>query len=359
MQSAKAATRPAAAGVKNAVTLCALFGLFITLGSFHVLANDEAAKVAPRGDLRAIGGSGPDDESAKTTSAEIDALVRQLGASSYEERRDATARLLAVDPDSAMDLKKALTQGLASKDPEISARCQSILDELAARSKASSDARSSLRRSAPLDEDHLEILRRTFEGLPFRVELGFGGPGLGGPATPDALLREMAEMDRRLGQIHRDLFRSSHPFPAPEPGQGLDRLLDEIQKRLGSGRDGDGTTTWRREVWRNGEKIVDESGGGTFGTDARLGIGVEPLGQALRIHLGLEREGVLVRRVLENGVGHRGGIEAFDIIVKIGETVVHGFDELAATTAELAEKKTVPVEVIRRGKKQILEMVLD
>jgi serine protease Do len=66
--------------------------------------------------------------------------------------------------------------------------------------------------------------------------------------------------------------------------------------------------------------------------------------------------GVVVAAVDPGGPADRAGIKAGDRIVAVNDTPVDNTDELAAVLATVKPGTTVPVEVVRDGKKLSIEV---
>lgn len=69
-----------------------------------------------------------------------------------------------------------------------------------------------------------------------------------------------------------------------------------------------------------------------------------------------ESEGALVGDVLPNGPAEKAGIKRGDVIVKFNNRVVKTMEALPKIVAATPPGKTVPVEVIRDGKKKIIQV---
>jgi S1-C subfamily serine protease len=66
--------------------------------------------------------------------------------------------------------------------------------------------------------------------------------------------------------------------------------------------------------------------------------------------------GVLVASVERGGPAARAGIKAGDVIVKVANTPVTNTDELAAALAGVKPGTTIPIEVVRNGRKLTIKV---
>ncbi|HEX9757316.1 MAG TPA: Do family serine endopeptidase [Nitrospiria bacterium] len=99
----------------------------------------------------------------------------------------------------------------------------------------------------------------------------------------------------------------------------------------------------------------------TTGKVARgwLGVGIQPLTEELSSKFGAdETEGVLVNEIFEGDPAERGGIQAGDIITKIGEKKVTTPRTLARIIAGVMPGEKIKIDVIRNQKHKILSVVL-
>jgi S1-C subfamily serine protease len=95
-------------------------------------------------------------------------------------------------------------------------------------------------------------------------------------------------------------------------------------------------------------------------TRGYLGIAATSVNQAIQTARGLQSpDGVLVGQVQPGGPAATAGMQADDVIVKIGDTEVSGQGDLErALTLSYKPGETVPVTVIRSGSQQTLQVTL-
>jgi len=70
-------------------------------------------------------------EDVTTGAGQIDKLIAQLGAAAFEDRENASAKLIAI----GADARPALTKAKQSDDPEIALRAEEILDKISGKDK--------------------------------------------------------------------------------------------------------------------------------------------------------------------------------------------------------------------------------
>lgn len=90
-----------------------------------------------------------------------------------------------------------------------------------------------------------------------------------------------------------------------------------------------------------------------------IGVDSAPLNPRAANALGLESmDGALVMGILQNGPAAKAGIEPYDVIVKLGKDAVSDPEELSNLVKDTAIGTTVPVEVLRNGKKKSLKLTI-
>ncbi|MDB4953702.1 MAG: serine protease [Myxococcales bacterium] len=90
----------------------------------------------------------------------------------------------------------------------------------------------------------------------------------------------------------------------------------------------------------------------------RLGVMVMGLTPELRAHFGAPKDaGLLVARVQPNSPAARAGIQVGDVLTTVGGTKVQGAADVIAALAN-SNGGRVPVEVIRQGKRVLLQAPL-
>lgn len=98
-----------------------------------------------------------------------------------------------------------------------------------------------------------------------------------------------------------------------------------------------------------------------FGRTKRgwLGVFIQEVTEDIADSLGLDAvEGALVASVTEDGPADKAGIEAGDVITTFNESKVERSRDLPRIVAETPVDKTVPVDVIRNGKKERFDVTL-
>ncbi|MFG6178180.1 DegQ family serine endoprotease [Halomonas sp. THAF12] len=90
-------------------------------------------------------------------------------------------------------------------------------------------------------------------------------------------------------------------------------------------------------------------GGSDQAEPARLGVVVQPLGEAQRRKLELD-QGVQVTEVDPEGIAAAAGIRPGDVLISIGQQTVESPDQLAELVADLPEGSAVPVRLYRDGR---------
>ncbi|MEZ5710393.1 MAG: Do family serine endopeptidase [Blastomonas sp.] len=88
-----------------------------------------------------------------------------------------------------------------------------------------------------------------------------------------------------------------------------------------------------------------------------LGVGIRPLEEDLALSLGLPKNrGEFIEQVLPDGAAAKAGIKAGDVIVKIGGKEVTPDQTLSFIVANTEPGTTVPIELIRDGKRMTLSV---
>jgi membrane-associated protease RseP (regulator of RpoE activity) len=89
----------------------------------------------------------------------------------------------------------------------------------------------------------------------------------------------------------------------------------------------------------------------------RIGLQVQPMTPELREHMKAPRDaGVLVVRVDEGSPAAEAGVEVGDVVTKAGGEPVDSPHDLIARVAQAPEGEKLPLEVVRNGKSQTLEV---
>lgn len=95
------------------------------------------------------------------------------------------------------------------------------------------------------------------------------------------------------------------------------------------------------------------------GRQAYLGLGIGPLPEALRVHLGMEAsEGVIVHSVDPNGPAAAVGIEANDVLRSVNGKAVRSQAELRAVTAAHQPGESLDLSLIHKGQERQVKVEL-
>lgn len=91
----------------------------------------------------------------------------------------------------------------------------------------------------------------------------------------------------------------------------------------------------------------------------RLGVYVDDLSAGLAEYFQIpDGNGVLVEEIVKDSPAAAAGIEAGDVIIKIGDIAVANTDELVDAISDLAADVPTPIVVIRKGSEVILEVTV-
>lgn len=89
----------------------------------------------------------------------------------------------------------------------------------------------------------------------------------------------------------------------------------------------------------------------------RLGVLVGAVGPALQIHLKLpEDQGILVVAVLENSLADQAGLKRFDILLSFDGVALPSEEDLRTVVERAFEKDEFPIDLIRDGKRQTMNV---
>jgi C-terminal processing protease CtpA/Prc len=98
-----------------------------------------------------------------------------------------------------------------------------------------------------------------------------------------------------------------------------------------------------------------EIGAFGFGGKGRLGVYVDDLSEGLAEYFDVpDGEGALVEDVVEDSPAEEAGIQAGDVIIKVGDHDVDDTDSLIKAIDKMEADEETPVEVLRRGRKLTL-----
>lgn len=90
-----------------------------------------------------------------------------------------------------------------------------------------------------------------------------------------------------------------------------------------------------------------------------LGVTIQQVDDDIAKGLGLESaKGALVASVVKGGPADKAGIRAGDVIVSVGGTAVDHVKELTRMVAEMQPNRDLPIEVLRNGKHETLQVRL-
>lgn len=106
------------------------------------------------------------------------------------------------------------------------------------------------------------------------------------------------------------------------------------------------------------KKIIPQLRTGSV-TRGFLGVSLQPWNKKLAKRFGLEKpEGALVRKVVENSPAMKAGIKRGDIIVSLNGKKIANFRALSLIAADLKPATKVTMDIIRRGKKISLSLIV-
>jgi C-terminal processing protease CtpA/Prc len=164
------------------------------------------------------------------------------------------------------------------------------------------------------------------------------------PKKPDRaeLLKQMEEARKKFQKIEQ------------EARQQIDKAREEMQKEMAE---------LQRQLAPTPPVGPFTPPGVTpgrfFPQQPRLGVLVDPPGEAMAEQLGLEKgKGVVVTDVLPDSAAAKAGLKKYDVLVEFnGKPVPASREGFAALVQEAKGKTPVEVEVIRKGKKETIKDV--
>jgi hypothetical protein len=274
---------------------------------------------------------GPALERAGSPQEPIGLLIRDLGDRSFQVRERASREL----EQRGAQAIPALEEAARSKDMEAQSRAEDILERLGRRPGRRSDQEAGR------------------EGWPALN----GEPGR--PRNPEIeaeLLHIQAEVDRMLRELERDdqanrFLGGRHGLVDRRGGRAFDLEIGSPVILPPGAVFGPGSAGGRVRL----PEESDGKGGG-------LGVWVGPADRALRAHLKLaEGQGVVVFEVEPSSPAAAAGLEVNDIILSFQGKLLAGPGagrDLARLTAEAPRGKPIPVDLIRRGERRRLQVVL-
>lgn len=236
-------------------------------------------------------------EAQDVDQAQIDALIRDLGADASETRDAAQAKLIELGKAAIPSLEKATK----SQDLEVSSRAREAL------SKIQGQTPQPAQPDAP----------RPVPGVP-----------------------EMPDMNRMLEELQKDFDQQM-----PDMGKMFEQLLEELQKGGPDPQQGNGRS--RMRVW-----TFNGNNNGVFsGVSSRLGMGVGSPSAALRAQLGIDgRSGLVVNQVMPGGWAAQHGLQQYDVLVRRDGRPIKTLEDL---TPLLAGGK---LQLYRKATLQTLEI---
>jgi len=86
-----------------------------------------------------------------------------------------------------------------------------------------------------------------------------------------------------------------------------------------------------------------------------IGVYAVPAEAALKSHLGLEEDCVIVRQVMEEGPAKKAGVQVHDVLLQLGDTSIGSVNDLMKAV-DKSEGQEVSLSLIRGGKKKSLKL---
>lgn len=88
-----------------------------------------------------------------------------------------------------------------------------------------------------------------------------------------------------------------------------------------------------------------------------IGIGMDQLTPRAAAHLGIKKDsGVIIVQVMEGGPAHKGGVEAYDVVLEFNGKKISNEMELMNAVAGSAIGTTVKMKVLRDNKERVLDI---
>lgn len=298
--------------------------------------------------ILSLGGSGTADETqpaqpkeaAQQEQADLQALIRDLGADDFRVRELATQGLIQAGNKSLPLLKRASQ----SPDPEVRWRAQKAIEEITR--EAAADAGQDPDR-APAGEEHTgrpsPQARRPAQQLSPWAEL-FGGGDPFENLLPPEIREQLAAMKERMQATRQQL----------SPGGSI-RLQPGMQQGMWTFRLRNGRWESERRTNRNGQGEVEREESGTD-RPMRVGVAVTELSPLIRAQLRLAPElGIAVTRVHPGSIAERLGLQAHDIVTHIDGQALTVLSDIRA----LAQPGTHKVKILRAAAAVELEVTVD
>lgn len=322
-----------------------------------------------------------------TEEADVQALIQELGNDSYKVRLQAEKKLRAMGEKAADALKTAAED---SEDPEVQWRAKRLLRQIEGGEEGG--------------------LRRRPDRTDRPRTWNLGRPRLGLPDLDETFDRLFRDLERNFGMdIPRRRFFQDDFF------QDLEQQMQDLRERMQQGLQGlpdaesrsmsmqmgpDGVRVEVKTKNEDGEVetkvyeapdletfrqkypgVLENQGLGGFhfqfgrpgdrllprgflappqvtppDVPVPLPLAAPPEGKRLGVLVRDEEgEGLFVEEVQEGTLAERLGIEAGDVVVKIGETAIRGVGDVQDALGGIEAGETVRVEVDRDGETVVLE----
>jgi len=92
---------------------------------------------------------------------------------------------------------------------------------------------------------------------------------------------------------------------------------------------------------------------------AYIGVSIRDMDQKLADEVGLDRiRGVYVNGITDGGAAQKAGMQAGDVIVKVGSIEVNNVPQLQEQVGKFRPGNNVPVTILRKGREQVFDMTL-
>ncbi len=352
--------------------------LFLGLGQILVMAEDEVSAEAE-----------VSTETGTKTQAQIDSLIKNLGAEDWQTREKVTEELKAMGEASLPALQKATE----SDDPEISWRAKLIMRSIEKSKKKRMQVESHHEARPQVQQRFIKLWPG--KTLSSRVKIFINGSGPGAKSfsfSTDASGKVTATVqeENQDGKVQEKTYTAENmeefkkKYPELVKQYGIDinepseieipefkidpddiwedfskswsRRWDELNKELEAMRKalrGGNDPDWfmprieRRQPPRVEKEVLSDVDD--------LGIDVEYIEPALRTQLDLKGDnGVLVNKVKPDSAGSRIGFEPHDIILEINKQPIKTVWEFRRLVKAVLDKGTAQILIIRKGEKKTL-----
>jgi hypothetical protein len=309
---------------------------------------------------------------------QIQDAIRGLGSESFEEREKATSDLKKIGAPALEALKKAAA---SNDDPEVRARAQRLVDELA----KPAPPRKAVPGRGPTPRGSIVSIRPTKDGIVYslqpadgeaielyrqkegRVKLSYpdgkGGTSTAESESMDKFLEEHKEVAGKYGITKEGIeyggSRLSFSMRMPTWTEPLELPLVPAPVPLPEFPDFDEFFSQNEDLRKAFEDLrrlrrIQPFTPGTFG---RLGIEVvrgaqlAPVPDVLRTQLSIpEDQGVVVESVREGSTAAAAGLKRHDVVLEIDGQKVTGPSDVRDRL-----QRDSKVKALRSGKEQMLE----